>query len=110
MDVNGKAIAPGHLLTAALWHGSPKLGAQSLFLFRGQLQMSYPSRRGKVTKTGQVDGRNDLRQAGIALVHELCEPLAAIENYREAVICLHAPDTPAARIKLGEVCEKSQTD
>jgi signal transduction histidine kinase len=50
------------------------------------------------------------RQNSIALVQDLCEPLTAIENYLEAMICLHAVYTPVARIKLGEVCEKSHIE
>jgi C4-dicarboxylate-specific signal transduction histidine kinase len=50
----------------------------------------------------------DLSQASTALVHELTEPLTAIQNYLEAAICLHQTDTRAASARLGEVFEKSQ--
>ena len=52
----------------------------------------------------------DLKETGIALVHELSEPLAAIENYLEAAKCLHEADTPSARTTLGEIFEMSQTE
>ena len=55
--------------------------------------MSKPSEALKSEEGWSRQRQSDLPQTGIALVHELSEPLAAIENYLEAAICLHEADT-----------------
>lgn len=59
-------------------------------------------------KSEEGQGNGDLRQACLALIHELAEPLTAIGNYLDAGLRLFAADSRSAREKLGEVLEKSQ--
>ena len=72
--------------------------------------MLLPSEAQKSDQGPPGPHHSDPTQTGIALVQELSEPLAAIENYLEAAICLHEADTPSARIRLGEVFKMSQTE
>ncbi len=54
-------------------------------------------------------GDASLRQACLALVQELAEPLTAIGSYLDAASRLHDADSQSERIKLGEALEKMQT-
>lgn len=60
-------------------------------------------------KNEEGQGHGDLRQACLALVHELAEPLTAIGNYLDAAKRLFDADVQSAQENLGKVLEKSQT-
>ena len=55
-----------------------------------------------------IPQRDELRRSAVALIHELSEPLTAIQNYLEAASCLHQADTEAAAEKLDDVFDKSR--
>ncbi len=59
------------------------------------------------TRKGGED--TSLRQACLALVQELAEPLTAIGSYLDAISRLRDADNQSARNKLGEAMEKMQT-
>ncbi|MGO8914283.1 MAG: hypothetical protein ACLQJR_00070 [Stellaceae bacterium] len=63
-------------------------------------------RKGEKDPPSQPHG--DLRQACLAIVQDLAEPLTALGNYLEAASRLHEADTRSAQIKLGEVIDRSR--